>query len=163
MQLVLGAIARTAAQLCDANDALILRVDGDRFQLVARHGVLPTAIPVGSVYPHSRDSVVGRAVLDRRTIQIRDMAKAVKTEFPGSAPAQQAAGTRTLLVTPLVRDGVSVGAIAIRRTTFRPFTAGQIALLKTFADQAPAGTGHHRPQRRARVWSRRRGPQSRRG
>ena len=41
-----------------------------------------------------------------------------------------------MLATPLLRDGAAIGAIAIRRTKVRPFTPKQIALLKTFADQA---------------------------
>ncbi len=41
-----------------------------------------------------------------------------------------------LLSTPLLREGLVIGAIHIRRTEVRPFTEKQIALLKTFADQA---------------------------
>ena len=37
---------------------------------------------------------------------------------------------------PLLREGVAIGAIQIRRTEVRPFSEKQIALLKTFADQA---------------------------
>src|SRR5262249_37841470 len=61
---------------------------------------------------------------------------AAATEYPlGSALAQQI-GYRTTLIVPLIRDGLALGAIGIRRTEVKPFTDRQIALLQTFADQA---------------------------
>jgi signal transduction histidine kinase len=74
--------------------------------------------------------------LDRRTIHIDDLAAEVETEFPAAREAQERFGHRTLLATPLLREGVALGVIGIRRTEVRPFSDKQIALLKTFADQA---------------------------
>jgi class 3 adenylate cyclase len=45
-------------------------------------------------------------------------------------------GYRTALSVPLIRHGVGIGGIAIRRVELQPFTPTQIELLETFADQA---------------------------
>ena len=71
-----------------------------------------------------------------QTIHVHDLARRAETEFPEAKARQQVTGTRTILVTPLLREGVAIGAIHIRRPEVRPFTEKQIALLKTFADQA---------------------------
>ncbi|MGH9670239.1 MAG: GAF domain-containing protein, partial [Terriglobales bacterium] len=134
IQAVFGAIARTAARLCDANDAVIFRVDGDQLRLVAKYGPLPATRAVDEPFPISRGTPAGRAVVERRTIHVRDLSSAAGRGFPESAA--RVIGVRTILATPLLLGASPVGVIAIRRLKVRPFTAKQIALLKTFADQA---------------------------
>ena len=138
IQPVLDAIARTAARLCEAHDALIHQVEGDSLRQIAKYGGLRSVLEVGHARPLSRGFVSGRAVLDRKTVHIHDMVRTAKTEFAEAKAARRVAGTRTctMLAMPLLRNGAAVGVIMIRRTTVRPFTAKQIALLKTFADQA---------------------------
>src|SRR5262245_2515451 len=124
-------IAASAARLCDAYDAVIRQVDGEALRLVAHHG----PIPISEAVPLSRGVITARAILDRRTIQVADM-QAETDEYPETSDIARRVGYRTSLTVPLIRAGEAFGAIAIRRTEVRPFTDGQIALLKTFADQA---------------------------
>ena len=134
---VLAAIARTAAQLCDARDALIFRVEGEHYRLVARYGVVRTVTPLLGLQPLSRRTPAARAIAEKRTIHVRDLGRGAGARFGDMAPLQRgASGLRTVLATPLLLDGAAIGVIAIRRTRVRPFTARHIALLKTFADQA---------------------------
>jgi two-component system, NtrC family, sensor kinase len=129
----LDVVAANAARLCEAIDALIVRVDGDTLRDVAKYGAVPTP---GYPLPISRGTPGGRAVFDRQAVHVHDLTAEVETEFPESKTRQQISGSRTVLAIPLLREGIPIGAIVIRRTEVRPFTEKQIVLLKTFADQA---------------------------
>jgi signal transduction histidine kinase len=133
IQPVLNTVAESAARLCDASDALIHRVDGDKVERVAVYGTMP--VPETQRRPLSRGSPAGRAIIDRQTIHVHDVA-AELTEFPDYKTRQPITGVRTTVCTPLLREGVSIGVITVRRKEVRPFTEKQIALLKIFADQA---------------------------
>ena len=136
VQPVLDAIAETAAHICGATDAHIYRVAGDLLQQAAHFGPIPGLRP-GESLPLSRGSVSGRSILDRQPIHMRDaVAELDEAEYPVSYALQRRWGYRSLLVTPLLRHGEAIGAIAVRRMEVDPFTTQQIGLLKTFADQA---------------------------
>jgi signal transduction histidine kinase len=135
LQPVMDAVAENAARLCDASDAHIFRIDGEVLDRVAVYGSLPIA--QGHMrQPITRSLVTGRAVLERRTVHVDDIAAELDHEYPDARPLQQSTGTRTILATPLLREGVAIGVILIRRLEVRPFSDKQVKLLETFADQA---------------------------
>src|SRR5262249_1785448 len=121
IQPVLNVVAENAARVCGADDAVIRLVEENVLRRVAHHG----SIPVSEVpeLPIDRETVIGQAVVDRQVIHIEDR-------------ADSRGGISTSLVVALMREGVPIGTIHIRRTKVQPFTDKQIALLKTFADQA---------------------------
>lgn len=133
LQPVLNTVAENAARICEANDALIYRFDGRRFEGVADYGPLPGNLGKGRP-GFDRLSVPGRAVIDRKTVHVHDLSEVPTSEL--RADFLRKHGTRTVLATPLLRKGTPIGVIMIRRMEVRPFSDRQIALLETFADQA---------------------------
>ena len=137
LQPVLDAVAENAARLCDAEDAVLFRLDGEFLRQAAGKGPIPkfgTGNEEGVAV--SRGSVTGRAVVDRQAVHVRDLAEADEAEFPEGRAFARRFGHRTTLAAPLLREGVPLGAIMVRRKEAQPFSDKQIELLKTFADQA---------------------------
>jgi PAS domain S-box-containing protein len=135
IQSVLDAVAENAARLCEANNAEIFRLENNLLHLVASYGEISVNIRAREGLSATRDRVIGRATCDRRTIQVRNLA-AEESEFPVGSSDAKRAGHRTTLATPLLREGAPIGVILMRRWEVRPFSAKQIALLESFADQA---------------------------
>ena len=131
IQPVLNAVAESAARLCEAADAAVLRVEGESLRVAAHCGQVPLS---SDSLPVNRGSVTGRAVVDRQVIHVHDLWAESAAEFPNG----KAIGplSRTVLAAPLLREDVPIGAIIIRRMEVRPFSQKHIDLLRTFADQA---------------------------
>ncbi|MGH9809035.1 MAG: GAF domain-containing protein, partial [Terriglobia bacterium] len=131
---VFDSIAESAARLCDATDIIVQLRDGDRIRNAAHFGKIPH-FPLGllgSITPHT---LSGRALIEARQLHILDV-QAEAAEFPRGAEVAREFGHRTILMTPLVRDGKAIGTIMARRTEVRAFSDKQMTLAQTFADQA---------------------------
>src|SRR5262249_6155923 len=112
------------------------QVQADVLQKVAGYGPIPGS-PIGREWSINRNSVGGRVFVDRETIHIHDFLEVV-SDYPDSRALPE--GYRTMLGTPLLREGIPIGTINIRRREARPFSERQIKLLETFADQAVIAT-----------------------
>jgi GAF domain-containing protein len=133
LQPVLEVVVKSAARFCGADDATIFELDGRELYTAAHWG--PIAQAVGERVPCVRGSVGGRTVLERKPVHVIDL-QAEAEEFPEGSAFAKRLGHRTTLGVPLLREGLAVGTIQLRRTEVNPFTDKQIALLNTFADQA---------------------------
>jgi GAF domain-containing protein/CheY-like chemotaxis protein len=134
LQPVLNAVAENAARVCGAFDAVLALADGETGRVAAHYGPISTV--VGRTFPLTRGSVMGRAIIDRQPIHLHDATEADEAEFPEGRALARRHGHRTTLGTPLLREGVAIGGLLIRRPELRPFSDKQVELLKTFADQA---------------------------
>ena len=132
LQTVMDTIAENAARLCEADDVLVRQTDGVSYQTVSHFGSIPHS---GDQISVNIGSGPGRAILERRTVHIHD-AQEAENDFPGAKTYAIPQGIRTALAVPLLRDGIPIGLIHLRRLKVLPFTDRQIGLLETFADQA---------------------------
>jgi signal transduction histidine kinase/HAMP domain-containing protein len=132
---VLEAIAERAARLCDASSASMYLTEGDELKHLASRGPSPDPVTHVESLTINRDSLAGRAVLERKTIQLADLLAHAK-EYPLSYEIARRFGHRAVAVVPLLREGRAFGTILLRRREVRPFSEREIALLQTFGDQA---------------------------
>ncbi len=79
----------------------------------------------------TRGSITCRAILDRQTIHVRDMATA-----PEVSAAVRNLGAKSQISLPLLRDGAAIGAVVMTSAEIGGFSDSQAALLQTFAEQA---------------------------
>jgi len=133
VQPVFDAIVRSGVQLFSGASTVIIGIaDGDQLRAVASAGEGPSAI--GLSVPISRESAGGIAILERRLVNVRD------TEAPDAPPhARENArilNVRSMIHAPMFREDEAIGTILVTRREPGGLDDKQLALLKTFADQA---------------------------
>ena len=137
LQPVLNTVVSAAARLCDADQAIIFRREGELVKLAANFGFPPEY----EAYFKSREafpsdlgvpSVGARAVREKAPVHIHDVAA-----VPGYPDASiRLAKQRTSLGVPLLREGEVIGVMVLARQRVAPFTDRQIELITVFASQA---------------------------
>jgi signal transduction histidine kinase len=126
VQPVLDAIVESAARVCGIDDVILRLREGDNVILRAHFGPIPVTRPEMTI-----DYPTYAWLREHGTLHIPDAH--AQDDFPMLGAG---GGWRTLLAVPLRQKGEFIGGLNARRTEVRPFTAAQIKLLETFADQA---------------------------
>ncbi len=137
LQPIYHAILANVTRLCDANIAALFLYDGEVLVAAAHYNATPEfAQHLERNRPRpSRETSTRRAALERRVVHVADLLG--DPEFaPSPLPLYRAENVRTVLSVPMIREDALVGVITTWRRQVRPFTDKQVALVKTFADQA---------------------------
>ncbi len=135
---VLESLLEKAIRLCNADRGLIYRQDGDVYRAAASYG--HTAEFIKKVVERNpirqdRSSATGRAVLERRVVQIHDILADPEYRWAQDHRGEEGMH-RTILAVPMLREDTIIGVIAIRRVRVQPFTDKQVEVLQNFAAQA---------------------------
>ncbi len=135
LQPVFEAIVETAGRLCEAEYALVYRLQDGKYQVAASNNAEAELIRYAREHPLApgRESLIGRTALEGRTVHIPDCLTDPEYKV---LEYQKIGKYRTNLGIPLVRDGVTIGVIGLMRSVVKPFTSKQVELVETFADQA---------------------------
>jgi GAF domain-containing protein len=135
LQAVFETVAESAVRLCGADRAFVFRFDGELLRMAVAYNAsqeLKDYIAQNPIRP-GRNSISGRAMLERRTIQIPDVMADPEYTY-GSKNVEK---IRTILAVPILKGEDLLGVINIYHLDeVRLFTDKQIALVETFGDQA---------------------------
>jgi GAF domain-containing protein/anti-sigma regulatory factor (Ser/Thr protein kinase) len=127
---VFDAIVTSGVQLFRGLDASLRLVRGDHTEMVASTFPVP-----GPNQPIDDGSISSRVIRRREVVQVPDvlMADGISERTRQRAKEQ---GFHAVLGAPMLKDGIPIGAITVTRQSLGTFTDKEVALLKTFSDQA---------------------------
>jgi GAF domain-containing protein/anti-sigma regulatory factor (Ser/Thr protein kinase) len=132
LQPVLDAITQTATRLCHADYAHFRLLRDGAYHVASSNNYDPITLKRLTPIAPGPGSITGRVALECKTIHLPD----ILTDATGNYSRQYGEVARTGLGVPLVKGQTTVGVIMLFRSTVRPFTERQIALVNTFAEQA---------------------------
>ena len=132
---VFNTLLEAAMRLCESKITAIWLRDGDCLKLATCRGVSVEFEKFARENPLrlDRTSASGRAALEGKTVQISDVL--ADPEFAATC-YQTGAKYRSALSVPLLREGETIGVLALNRSEVKPYTDAQIELVTNFAAQA---------------------------
>jgi GAF domain-containing protein len=138
---VFDALLENAVRVCGSTFGALHICEGALFRTVALRGATPQHFESWTregPFSAGEGTGLARVAFTKQAIHIEDIASDTAQE-DGIDPLRRntiAAGIRTLLAVPMLKDGGLIGVIAIYRTQVQPFTRNQIQFVKNFASQA---------------------------
>jgi signal transduction histidine kinase len=135
LQPVLDTIVETSRELCGSDASTIFLLRDGMFQFAALAGTAPKSLQDIRTSPFKVDapgSLFGRLLQQKRTLHYAN----VMDDPELSQGRTGLGGPRALLVAPLMNKGEVIGAIVLRQSHQKPFSARQIEAIEVFADQA---------------------------
>jgi class 3 adenylate cyclase/putative methionine-R-sulfoxide reductase with GAF domain len=137
VQPVLDAVIANATRLAGAENGFVYQVDGEVLRMTAAVGEKAELMRewqrTNPIRANDRGTSTGRSFAEGQTVHIPDVFADPEYKY---WEAQKLGNFRTLLTVPLVRQGTTIGVIAMWRTEMKPFSDKEINLVRTFADQA---------------------------
>src|SRR5215216_6231342 len=136
---VFEAMVASAAQLCQASFSAVARYEDGLLHLVALNNLsAEESEAFHSLFPRplARNFVMGRAVVEGQPVHFEDVLAEIDYDPRTRDVLQRVLKYRTFMAVPILREETPIGVIGCGRREMRPFTAAQIGLVKTFANQA---------------------------
>jgi adenylate cyclase len=131
LQPVLDEVVEACRRLSHSDRSALWLLKDGLLHSAAHHGT-PDAADYDRLHPHSLDrtTAAGRVAVTRQMVHIPDVEVDAEYAYQGPRPY------RAMLGVPVVFEDELAGVVVVTRSQARAYTAEQIELVRTFADQA---------------------------
>ena len=134
---VFEAMVANALHLCEAAFGGLLRFDGECFHRMVLRNLPPALAGRNQPVRPVLGMALERLVRGENVVHVADITddEAYRARLPGRIAMVELGGARSAVWVALRREERLLGAFVAYRQEVRPFSDGQVALLRSFADQ----------------------------